>query len=178
MTVDELKERIDLASYIRAQGIELKKHGRDWIGLCPFHSDSEPSLIVTPGKAGNGWGLWHCMGCGKGGSVIDFVVARDNCSVADAIAQLKEEHAKHNNTVGSGECDHSPAGLGAEPHHAKHVYFETLSRALPGYGRIPRTPRIVLYSCLRHMIRNSLSPEPLQLKEKSSGRDCSADCMS
>ncbi len=88
MTVDDLKERIDLASFIRAQGIELRKHGRDLIGLCPFHADGEPSLIVTPGKE-----LWHCMGCGKGGSVIDFVMEQQGCTSGEAIKQLKEEEA-------------------------------------------------------------------------------------
>jgi DNA primase len=48
-------------------GIELRKHGADLIRPCPFHDDSEPSLIVTPDK-----NLWHCLGaCQAGGSGID-----------------------------------------------------------------------------------------------------------
>jgi hypothetical protein len=43
--------------------------GKDLVGLCPFHEDSEPSLVVTPGK-----NLWHCLGCDAGESVIDWVM--------------------------------------------------------------------------------------------------------
>ena len=86
MTPDEIKHTIDLAAFIRGRGIELKKHGRDLVGLCPFHKDSKPSLIVTPSKQ-----LWHCMGCDRGGSVIDFVMAADNIDLPSAIRSLAGE---------------------------------------------------------------------------------------
>ena len=87
MNPDELKHSIDLAAYIRDCGIELKEHGaRDLTGLCPFHEDAKPSLIVTPSKQ-----LWHCMGCDRGGSIIDFVMERDGCTLAEALERLKEE---------------------------------------------------------------------------------------
>ena len=74
MTIEEIKKNIDLAEYVRSCGIELTKHGRnDLKGLCPFHNDTNPSLIITPSK-----GLFHCPSCGAGGSVIDFAAKIKN----------------------------------------------------------------------------------------------------
>ncbi|MBN1981172.1 MAG: hypothetical protein JW795_06550 [Chitinivibrionales bacterium] len=65
-----LKRDIDLAALIRSKDVELKPQGKDLIGLCPFHNDTNPSLIVTPEK-----NLWHCLGaCNAGGSVIDWIM--------------------------------------------------------------------------------------------------------
>ncbi|WP_374729018.1 CHC2 zinc finger domain-containing protein [Thiolapillus sp.] len=51
---------------VESSGIELKKHGKDYLGLCPFHDDKEPSLVISPDK-----NLWHCLGaCNEGGDVI------------------------------------------------------------------------------------------------------------
>ena len=81
---DEVKRLVDLADYIRGSGIELVRHGRsDLKGLCPFHDDHEPSLVVTPAK-----GLFHCMSCGVGGSVIDFVAKSRGITVAAALKVL------------------------------------------------------------------------------------------
>ena len=68
--IERLKTDISLQRLAEAQGIQLKKHGQDLIGLCPFHDDNEPSLVITPDK-----NLWHCLGaCQQGGSVIDWVM--------------------------------------------------------------------------------------------------------
>ena len=65
---EQIKQQIDLADYVRSCGIELTKHGKnDLKGLCPFHNDTNPSMIITPSK-----GLYHCPVCGKGGSIIDY----------------------------------------------------------------------------------------------------------
>lgn len=55
--IDRLKSDIALQRLAESQGIALKKHGADLIGLCPFHDDKEPSLVITPKK-----NLWHCLG--------------------------------------------------------------------------------------------------------------------
>jgi DNA primase len=65
--LERLKRETDLAALVRARGVELRPHGSDLLGLCPFHDDNEPSLVVTPAK-----GLWHCLGaCSEGGTVIE-----------------------------------------------------------------------------------------------------------
>ena len=55
--LEQIKRETDLVALVRSRGIELRQHGSDLIGLCPFHDDHEPSLIVTPKK-----NLWHCLG--------------------------------------------------------------------------------------------------------------------
>lgn len=59
--IERLKQEISLQRLVEAQGIELKRHGADLLGLCPFHDDREPSLVISPKK-----NLWHCLGACQG----------------------------------------------------------------------------------------------------------------
>ena len=84
--IDRLKKNVSILHVTAGYGIELKPHGRsDYIGRCPLpgHTDEEPSFIVTPGK-----NLWHCMGCDKGGSVIDLVMELDGIDFKQAVDKL------------------------------------------------------------------------------------------
>ena len=82
--LEQLKRNVSILHVCAAHGIELKPHGTaDYVGRCPFHEDGEPSFVVTPGK-----GLFHCMGCDKGGSVIDLVMALDGLTFRQAVDQL------------------------------------------------------------------------------------------
>ncbi len=84
--IDRLKRDIDLASLVRGRGIELRQHGANLIGLCPFHNDRDPSLVVTPAK-----NLWNCLGaCQTGGSVIDWVMKSEGVSFRHAVELLRE----------------------------------------------------------------------------------------
>lgn len=83
--LERLKADVALARLIEARGIVLKPRGADRVGLCPFHEDREPSLVVTPAK-----NLWHCFGCGLGGGVVDWVMKADGVSFRHAVALLKE----------------------------------------------------------------------------------------
>ena len=86
---EAIKTNIDLAEYVRSCGITLTKHGRnDLKGLCPFHNDKNPSLIITPSK-----GLFNCPACGTGGSVIDFAMKFHNIVLKEAIKLLQEKTA-------------------------------------------------------------------------------------
>lgn len=82
--VERLKREVSVARLAEARGIVLKKHGENLLGLCPFHADREPSLVVTPQK-----NLWHCLGaCQAGGSVIDWVMRTEGCSFTAALQML------------------------------------------------------------------------------------------
>ena len=85
--IERLKKEVDLAGLVRARGIDLKKHGaHDLIGLCPFHDDKDPSLVVSPKK-----NLWHCLGaCQAGGSVIDWVMKSEGVSFRHAVELLRD----------------------------------------------------------------------------------------
>ncbi len=51
-----LKQDISLIRLVESHGIPLKKHGKDYLGCCPFHDDKTPSLVISPEK-----NLWHCL---------------------------------------------------------------------------------------------------------------------
>src|SRR5271170_6114839 len=86
--IERLKREIPIERLMKAAGIELRKHGADLIGRCPFHDDREPSLVVTPSK-----NLWHCLGaCNTGGSVIDWVMRTRGVSFRHAVELLKADH--------------------------------------------------------------------------------------
>ena len=81
--VDEVKERLDIVEVI-SQYVPLKKAGRSYKGLCPFHNEKTPSFVVFPENQS-----WHCFGsCGTGGDVFSFVMKRENLDFGEALATL------------------------------------------------------------------------------------------
>jgi len=80
---DEIKKTTDIVRVIESYGITLKKSGRDYVGLCPFHDDHHPSLRVTPGK-----GLFRCPSCGATGNVIQFVAKKEGIGDHEAGVKL------------------------------------------------------------------------------------------
>jgi len=87
--LEQIKRGTDLAALVRAKGIELRPHGTGHLaGKCPFHDDATPSFIVTPEK-----NLFHCLGCGVGGTVIDFVMRHDGLSFRHAVEVLRSGRA-------------------------------------------------------------------------------------
>jgi len=81
--VIEQVKRIDLVALVQAKGIELKKNGKGWFGLCPFHADKTPSLSINPTQ-----NLWQCFGCGAAGDTIRFVELFDQVSFKEAVKRL------------------------------------------------------------------------------------------
>ena len=83
--LERLKRETDLVALVQAAGVQLRRHGANLVGRCPFHEDRSPSLVVTPGKH-----LWHCLGaCQAGGSVIDWVMRMERVSFRHAVERLR-----------------------------------------------------------------------------------------
>jgi DNA primase len=80
--IEEIKTRADIVAVI-GQHVQLKKAGRSWKGLCPFHSEKSPSFNVMPDK-----GFFHCFGCQKSGDVIKFVMEIEGKSFVEAAEGL------------------------------------------------------------------------------------------
>ena len=57
--------------------------------VCPFHGDHDASLKLYTGRSGHAG--WHCFGCGRGGSVVDFVMEHDGCTFASAVSRINDE---------------------------------------------------------------------------------------
>jgi len=84
----ETLRRVDLAALARGRGISLSPRGKDLVGLCPFHEDTNPSLVITPGK-----NLFHCFSCGAGGDPIEFVMKLDRIDFPEAVQRLRGAQA-------------------------------------------------------------------------------------
>ncbi len=82
-TIEEIKRNNPLIEYFRSRGVEFTKSGNQFMGLCPFHEDRNPSLSLNEEKQ-----LFNCFGCGKSGSVIDAVVYYENVTTGEAIKIL------------------------------------------------------------------------------------------
>ena len=80
--IEEVKSRLNIVDIIGAK-VQLKKTGRHFKALCPFHGEKTPSFIVSPERQ-----IWKCFGCGRGGSVIDFVMEYEHMDFAEALEEL------------------------------------------------------------------------------------------
>ncbi|MFY9316656.1 MAG: CHC2 zinc finger domain-containing protein [Burkholderiales bacterium] len=83
--IERIKREVALERLVEASGIELKKSGKDLVGLCPWHDDHEPSLRITPAT-----NLWRCPPCGASGNVIQWVMKRNGVSFRHAVELLRE----------------------------------------------------------------------------------------
>ncbi len=84
-TVDEIVRRSDVVSLL-GRYVQLRRSGRKYVALCPFHREKTPSLHVDPEK-----GLWHCFGCKVGGSVFNFVMLMEGLNFPEAVRKLGAE---------------------------------------------------------------------------------------
>jgi len=82
---DAIKAATDIVRVIASYGVQFKKSGRDYVALCPFHTEQTPSFHVTPAKR-----LFHCFGCEAKGNVIQFVAMKEGLSEREAAVKLLE----------------------------------------------------------------------------------------
>ncbi len=84
--IQQVKEAADIVEIVGRYVPTLKRAGASYKGHCPFHKEKTPSFHVVPAK-----GIFHCFGCGAGGSVIDFVMRAERLDFAEALRKLAEE---------------------------------------------------------------------------------------
>ena len=80
--VARVRDAADMLEVV-SEHVALKRRGRNWVGLCPFHEEKTPSFSVNPEK-----GLYYCFGCHAGGDVIDFVMRLNRMDFPEAVEYL------------------------------------------------------------------------------------------
>ena len=81
-TIDEIRSKSDILQIV-GEYVPLKKRGKNYLGLCPFHSEKTPSFTVSPDKQ-----IFHCFGCGEGGNIFSFLMKMENISFSEAVELL------------------------------------------------------------------------------------------
>ena len=85
-TISEVKKRIEIVDFI-GSFINLKRSGRNYKAVCPFHQEKTPSFVVSPDRQ-----IWHCFGaCSEGGDVIKFLMKWENLTFYEALKELAEK---------------------------------------------------------------------------------------
>ena len=82
--IDEVKQKTDIVGII-GQYVALKKAGRNMVGLCPFHSERNPSFFVYPEQQS-----WHCFGCNTGGDAFSFLMKKEGLDFGEALRLLAD----------------------------------------------------------------------------------------
>lgn len=85
-TIEEVKQKVDIVDVI-ADRVVLKKRGKDYLGLCPFHGEKTPSFTVSPSKQ-----MYYCFGCQAGGNAINFLMEIDKQSFSEVVLELAKRY--------------------------------------------------------------------------------------
>ncbi len=85
-TIEAVKERVDIYEVV-SEKVVLRKQGKDFIGLCPFHEEKTPSFSVSPSKQ-----MYYCFGCGQGGNAITFLKQLNQQSFAEVVLDLAQRY--------------------------------------------------------------------------------------
>ena len=83
--IEEINRRVDILDLV-SRYVTLKRTGRNYVGLCPFHTEDTPSFTVTPDKQ-----IYYCFGCQKGGGPINFIMEIENLTFPEAVEKLAGE---------------------------------------------------------------------------------------
>ena len=81
-TIESVKERADIVDVV-GEHVVLKKQGKEFVGICPFHDDTKPSMTVSPAKQ-----FYYCFSCGAGGNSIKFLMELQRQSFGDVVLEL------------------------------------------------------------------------------------------
>ena len=129
-TLQAIRDRISIVEVVSAY-VNLKRQGRNHLGLCPFHGEKTPSFTVSDER-----GLFHCFGCGESGTVFTFVMKMERIEFLDAVTQLA---ARAGVALPASDADDPAArrreALYAANAHAERFFRETLASAAGATAR-------------------------------------------
>jgi DNA primase len=85
-TIEQVKQRADIVDVV-SERVVLRKRGKDYVGLCPFHEEKSPSFTVSPHKQ-----MYYCFGCNAGGNAINFLMAVAKQSFSEVVLDLARRY--------------------------------------------------------------------------------------
>lgn len=125
--LDQIRDANDIVDLI-SEYVPLKKRGKNFVGLCPFHSEKAPSFTVTPSKQ-----IFYCFGCGEGGNVISFLMKHEKLSFPEAVKLLAK---RANISLPKDSFDERRERKLDKLYYANQVaneyFIKSLHRAVPG----------------------------------------------
>ncbi|HWP40914.1 MAG TPA: CHC2 zinc finger domain-containing protein, partial [Tepidisphaeraceae bacterium] len=113
-------QAVDLVELI-GRSVKLKRRGRNYVGLCPFHNEKTPSFTVDPVRR-----YFRCYGCRESGNAIDFVMKRDRIDFMEALQQLAREYNVELPRLGAARQNLGQRQVLLEAHSAACAFFEKL----------------------------------------------------
>lgn len=117
MAAQTIRDTVSMDQILNLYGYQTR-HG---FMVCPFHGDKDASLKVYPGNGG-----WHCFGCGKGGSVIDFVMEHEGCDFRIAVSSIDK-------ALGLGLRDPHENPFEADAEKLRQEWLDKFAEALNSY---------------------------------------------
>jgi len=123
-TIDRVRNASDILDVV-SQYVDLKKRGRNYFGVCPFHHEKTASFSVAPDKE-----IYHCFGCGKGGNAINFIMEYEKIEFVDAIQKLGQRFGVEVKMEGgSGGSTELRSRLYQIHDFAQKVFYDNLHHA-------------------------------------------------
>lgn len=122
--IQQIKEAIEIVEVIGGY-VTLKKRGRTYLGLCPFHNEKTPSFNVNPER-----GVFKCFGCGEGGDAISFVMKHEQLTYPETLKILAEKYhieLDWQETYENQEQANATESLYIVNHFAQDLFVEQLS---------------------------------------------------
>lgn len=119
-TIDRIRDNADILAVV-SRHVNLKKRGRNYFGICPFHHEKTASFSVAPDK-----GIYHCFGCGAGGNAINFIMEFEKVSFVEAVKQLGSELGIPIQFTGSDDSREFFSALYEIHQLAVEIYAKTL----------------------------------------------------
>lgn len=129
-TIDEVKERADIYDVV-SEYVVLKKRGKEFLGLCPFHEEKTPSFTVNPSKQ-----VYHCFGCGASGNAIKFLMEIGKHSFAEVVLDLAKRYQVPIKTLAPEEREELQRQLSLQ-----EQLYEILAIAASFYQHTLRQPQ-------------------------------------
>ncbi len=128
--LDEIQARVDIAELI-GRYVPLRRAGRHFKALCPFHQERTPSFHINTDKQ-----IFHCFGCGVGGNVFGFLMQQDRLTFPEAVRQLADQAGVTVPDAGRSERDDQRAQVLAIVERACRYYERLLAH--PQEGQVAR----------------------------------------